>query len=465
MNAQTQFSEAEELAASIEIREEIEQVALDQQEEEEAADTWKTRFANLPMSDKFQIFHRSLFGLFSLVVIGALVSLLGPGWAAVATGIDIVVAICGIVMVGFFARAFSRDFIEPLKLQIAELGRLANGQRDITIPGLSRKDEIGSFARTLVFLRKAGVMMEELYLSKKKTEEEAAEARERSAAKRKQELLDFAAQFEASIGEVANSVAAAADQLNQSSRIMADAANNSVSQIAEISEAMEQVAQGTTSAAAASDEFALSITEISRQAASSAELARSTTETASTTDQTVAKLSETAQGVSEIAELIDTIAGRTNLLALNASIEAARAGESGRGFAVVASEVKELANRTRRATGDASDRIGEMQDRAEASAMELRRISEQIQQLEIASTSIASAVDQQSVAGKELAMNVDLAASGAGEVSNTTAKLRDSALAAGSTAEQVLAASQDLQQQASHLKSEVAQLVQRIRQA
>lgn len=101
-------------------------------------------------------------------------------------------------------------------------------------------------------------------------------------------------------------------------------------------------------------------------------------ETVAETTRKVKRLAESTQEISKIVALIATIAGRTNLLALNASIEAARAGEAGRGFAIVADEVRQLADRSAKALKDIEQIVMQIQSETGGVMMAMEEGTQQV---------------------------------------------------------------------------------------
>jgi len=82
----------------------------------------------------------------------------------------------------------------------------------------------------------------------------------------------------------------------------------------------------------------------------------------------IAALGRRSDDIDQVVDFISEVAGRTNLLSLNASIIAAQAGEHGKTFAVVADQIRELAAQIARSTKSIGDIIHAVREDVEGTA-------------------------------------------------------------------------------------------------
>jgi methyl-accepting chemotaxis protein len=168
----------------------------------------------------------------------------------------------------------------------------------------------------------------------------------------------------------------------------------------------ETVAGNFRTVAASAEEMSASIQEIARSAEGSRRTATEALAITREASNRVEELSAASMEISRVTEVIVEIAEQTKLLALNATIEAARAGDAGKGFAVVAGEVKELAKSTADATEDIRKRIEQIQTSTRSTVSDIGRVRDVMGKIEGAVSSIAAAVEEQSVTTNEIVRNV-----------------------------------------------------------
>ncbi|HEX9053085.1 MAG TPA: HAMP domain-containing methyl-accepting chemotaxis protein, partial [Anaeromyxobacter sp.] len=82
----------------------------------------------------------------------------------------------------------------------------------------------------------------------------------------------------------------------------------------------------------------------------------------------IADLGRRSDDIHQVVDFISEVAGRTNLLSLNASIIAAQAGEHGKAFAVVADQIRDLAAQIARSTTSIGDSIHAVREDVEGTA-------------------------------------------------------------------------------------------------
>jgi methyl-accepting chemotaxis protein len=216
--------------------------------------------------------------------------------------------------------------------------------------------------------------------------------------------------------DVATAVSSSAEELTAVSQEMKNNAKQTAEQATSASVSAEQVNQNTSTVAIAVEQMNASIREIAKTVAQGAKVATDAVKTATRTNQTIDKLGQSSIEIGKVIRVITSIAQQTKLLALNATIEAARAGDAGRGFAVVANEVKELAKQTANATEDISQRIEAIQLDTKSAVDAIAQITDIINQINDLQSTIASAIEEQTVTTNEIARNISEAARGTSDI-------------------------------------------------
>jgi methyl-accepting chemotaxis protein len=176
------------------------------------------------------------------------------------------------------------------------------------------------------------------------------------------------------------------------------------------SSAADSTSGNVQTVAAAAEELAASVAEMSQSIVRSQGATDTAYACVQEADGHTKRLAETATAMTSIVGLIQNIAGQINLLALNATIEAARAGEAGRGFAVVASEVKALADQAARATGQINGEIASVQRVSQEVVGALSSIGSSVSVMRETVVATAAAIEEQSAVTRDLAENMQSAA-------------------------------------------------------
>jgi len=152
------------------------------------------------------------------------------------------------------------------------------------------------------------------------------------------------------IGKSTSALKAMQEKLRELVAKVSASADSVASGSTEISVSAEVIASGAAEQASSIEEMSTSIEQIFLNIQESSETACTTEKISNTIAIEIENVSQSTQsslsGTKEILDkinIISEIAGKTDLLAINASIEAASAGEHGKGFAIVAYEIRKLA--------------------------------------------------------------------------------------------------------------------------
>jgi methyl-accepting chemotaxis protein len=352
-----------------------------------------------------------------------------------------------VLIIGLIVVFVARSVGKPLTATASALRALSEGNTEIEIAGLGRKDEIGEIANAFeayqALVQRRAREEQEAVQARDADERSRTEADHKRDAEQKRQLEATVSQMGEALDRLANGDLTARidkpfseglDGLRVSFNTSVEKLAETLSEVrtnidtihanaGEMRTAVESLSGRTEQQAASLEETSASLEEITSTVKSSSERAQEATKKAaearSASDSSTKVVNdavdamgriESASGeIAKIIGVIDEIAFQTNLLALNAGVEAARAGEAGKGFAVVAQEVRELAQRSASAAKEIKDLIGKSTNEVEngvdlvkATGEALTTIAKHVTDISDHIGSIAKAAVEQSTGLQEI---------------------------------------------------------------
>ncbi|MGA7713587.1 MAG: methyl-accepting chemotaxis protein [Rhizomicrobium sp.] len=330
-------------------------------------------------------------------------------WIFIALGFAIFLSIAsGLTLV--------RSVSAPLLQMTGAMGQLASGKLDVVVPNSDQKDEIGQLADAMTAFKNQLAAAE---VSKaEQTETIVNSVGTGLTALAKGDLTHrLTADLTGPFAKLKDDFNAAMTRLQDTIKNVLYNTGGISTGANEISQAADDLSRRTEQQAASLEETAAALEEITatvkktatntKEASTSVIAAKAAAEEGGRVVKTAIgamdKIEQSSKQITDIIGVIDEIAFQTNLLALNAGVEAARAGDAGKGFAVVASEVRALAQRSSEAAKEiktliktSSEHVGAGVKYVGESGQALKRIVDQVVQINSLVTEMAQAAEQQS---------------------------------------------------------------------